>query len=78
MQEMLESKNTYMHHFKLDSVKDREGEEEKTRTQFLYDTSKGIKEHQNYCQKCKYESQWCKHRKEREVAKQQLGAAITT
>jgi hypothetical protein len=33
---------------------------------------------QNYCQKCKYESKWCAHRKEREVAKQKLGAALTT
>ena len=32
----------------------------------------------NYCKKCKYESRWCKHRKEREVAKQNLGAALTT
>jgi hypothetical protein len=33
---------------------------------------------QNYCQKCKYESKWCKHRKEREVFKQKLGATLTT
>jgi len=33
---------------------------------------------QNYCQKCKYESKWCKHRKEREEFKQRLGAALTT
>jgi hypothetical protein len=33
---------------------------------------------QNYCQKCKYESKWCKHRKEREVAKDKLGATLTT
>jgi len=32
----------------------------------------------NYCQKCKYESKWCQHRKEREVAKQKLGATLTT
>lgn len=35
-------------------------------------------EHNDYCLKCKYESKWCKHRKEREVAKQKLGAAITS
>lgn len=46
--------------------------------QFLYDVAKGDVEDKNYCKKCKYESKWCKHRKEREVAKQTLGAAITT
>jgi len=43
----------------------------------LYDVAKSENEN-NYCKKCKYESKWCKHRKEREDAKQQLGAALTT
>ncbi len=47
------------------------------REQFAYDQAKSEEEN-NYCKKCKYESKWCKHRKEREVAKQKLGAAITT
>ncbi len=45
--------------------------------QFAYDQAKGD-EDQNYCKKCKYESKWCKHRKEREDAKQKLGACITS
>ena len=88
MQDLLDSKNTYMHYFKKEDVKHHEDEEEKTKShvswrlfqkniQFLYDMAKGDTD-QNYCQKCKYESKWCKHRKEREVAKQKLGAALTT
>ena len=32
----------------------------------------------NYCQKCKYESKWCPHRKLREDAKERLNTAVTT
>ena len=45
--------------------------------QFAYDQAKGD-EDINYCKKCKYESKWCKHRKERDDAKNAQGAALTT
>jgi organic radical activating enzyme len=48
---------------------------------FLFDQAKGesmTDEPQNYCQKCKRESKWCPHRKQREVFKQKLDATITT
>ncbi len=47
------------------------------RSQFQYDMARGDTD-QEYCQKCKSESKWCKHRKQREDAKQQLGATLTT
>ncbi len=77
MADRLESKNTYMNYFKKDEIKEREAELERSKQHFMYDVAKGDTE-QKYCQKCKYESKWCKHRKEREVAKQTLGAALTT
>ncbi len=77
MQDKLESKNTYMHYFKKDEVKERETMEESACTQFAYDMARGDTESE-YCQKCKYESKWCKHRKQREEFKEKLGATLTT
>ena len=89
MIDKLDMKNTYLHQFKKEDVKEKELIEEQTCThvnicltvkryiKFQYDMAKGDTE-QNYCQKCKYESKWCKHRKEREVFKQKLGATLTT
>ena len=52
-----------------------------SRVQFLFDQAMGesiSEEPQNYCQKCKRESRWCPHRKEREVFKTKNEATITT
>jgi hypothetical protein len=77
LQEQLDSKNSYMHYFKKEDVKEREVLEESARTHFAYDMARGDTQSE-YCQKCKYESKWCKHRKEREDFKQKLGATLTT
>ncbi|CDW89792.1 UNKNOWN [Stylonychia lemnae] len=77
LQDLLTEKNTYMNYYKTEDVKTQERLCEHTKTRFAYDQSKG-EEDNDYCKKCKYESKWCKHRQEREVAKQKLGAAITT
>eukprot|EP00347_Sterkiella_histriomuscorum_P000440 403375856 len=77
LKEQLAEKNTYMHYFKNEDVKTQEKFTENTTTQFAYDQAKG-EEDNDYCKKCKYESKWCKHRQTREVAKQKLGAALTT
>ena len=73
MKDKIDSKNTYIHYFKREDVKDEGPKKER----FLYDIAKGDTD-QNYCQKCKYESKWCPHRKQREDAKQRLGSALTT
>ena len=87
MEDKLNMKNTYMHHFKQEELKKKEEEEMATKTtvslsrvtsvQFLYDIAKGDVD-SNYCKKCKYESKWCKHRKERDDAKEKLGSVLTT
>jgi hypothetical protein len=66
-----------MHHFKKEEIKKKEEAEETARSHFAYDMARGDTD-QNYCQKCKYESKWCKHRKEREEFKDKLGATLTT
>ena len=76
-----------MNYYKKDEVIDKEKTLEATKSkviilvpyelQFHYDLVKGD-ESLDYCKKCKYESKWCKHRKEREEAKQNLEKPLTT
>ena len=73
MKDKLDARNTYIHQFKQEDVKDEGPKKER----FLYDMAKGDTD-LNYCQKCKYESKWCPHRKQREDAKQRLNTAVTT
>lgn len=77
MQEKMDQKNTYMHYFKKEELKDREAKLDESKTYFQYDMARGDTS-QDYCQKCKSESKWCKHRKQREEFKDKLGATLTS
>ena len=79
MKAELEQKNSYMNLFKDDNVKRKQEDDEKQKTNFAYDQAKNdMYEDSQYCNKCKYESKWCKHRKLRDDFKQTQSSAVTT
>ena len=84
--DLLESKNSYINQFKKKQAIDDEENEKKTKQNFLFDKvfnedgeeRKQDAKSEEYCKKCKYESQWCKHRKLRDDAKQKQDNIVTT
>jgi hypothetical protein len=65
LKDQLEKKNSYMHQYKNEQRQKLDEDFEKSHTIYAYDQVKAEAESSEYCSKCKYESQWCKHRKER-------------
>jgi hypothetical protein len=77
MLDKMDQKNTYMHYFKKEEIKAQDKHLEETKNYFQYDMARGDTS-QDYCQKCKSESKWCKHRKQREEFKGKLAATLTS
>ena len=84
MENLLKSKNDYMHHYKNEKAQAEWGHEGthvgRTSKAFGFDKINEMDKDpeemnadrpDNYCQKCKYESRWCKHRKLRDAPKDQ-------
>lgn len=70
-------KNSYLDKFKKDGV----NHEEKTGTAFdkVFEMDdENLEDAAKYCQQCKRESRWCKHRRTTAEHKDLQGAAMTT
>ena len=73
-----------MNNFKKPETLKQEEEEEKVKQtkSFAFDKvfegEEEMTNPQDYCKKCKYESQWCKHRKDRKDSKNIQSAVVTT
>jgi len=85
MEEALKSKNSYINNFRRSEVvaastmKEAEDEHKPRGYDNINEMDDESADRSEYCQKCKYESRWCKHRKPRDDNKlQQAGALITS
>ena len=72
MEAQLNSKNSYINNFRRDDIVAAatiaEQDEEHIPRGFdnVYEMDDPNADRSQYCQKCKYESRWCKHRKIRD------------
>ena len=84
MEELLNQKNSYINNFRKPDVVQaatmRAAQAETNPQSFdnVFEMEDETQDRSQYCQKCKYESRWCKHRKIRDDNKQQQAAVLTS
>ena len=90
LEHLMKEKNEYMHHFKNERAASMWGSPKchtgRTSKAFGFDKvnemdtlpEENTDNAENFCQKCKYESKWCKHRKIRDTPKDMQSTILTT